>query len=462
MKLSYCVSSLTSFGRLISFKKDDHISKFVTQELKRVHEQVENINLTILFNAFTEPEVGQYYNMLRDKFGMDLDVYTDSGGLQMNLTKTKVSSDIENDKLKIYDVQSKTSKYAMCFDEMPVFINADERTEDMHSRLDATGRYYVSSEVYDKGVATGKNVKKQVEAFKNSNSNTKAIVILQGYTFEDYNTYAKGVYSQLTEEDYPYIGGIAIANTLTISPFDSIDIMMRHQHHLEAIPEEHLNLVHLLGVGGLNRLFPMTTMSSKETYWKRDFICNFDSTTASSSFVFGRFTEFKNGRSIKHQLGYTRTEDTDLFCSTLFKYFKDNLNIHGMPVALTEDEFRNKYTIYNDIQKRKKDDWDEEGYEEEGKFIMLNSFLSIMYELNVFMNMADEVLNHRNFTHLSGVFYKIATIMDREINTIDDYMKYRHHFKKMLSSKKAKLPRVDTLEKAKEEFEKSQILDSLF
>ena len=277
--MKYCASGFISYPNLhTTIKKDtrDEYLKYIIDQIHRVDDKYDEYNFTLLYNAYTEKSDTEFFQLFRDN-GLKVPFYTDSGGLQINLTKTASSTDIEKSKQLVYEEQCKVSDFAMSFDEMPIYINDQERREDAHSRLDASGRYYVVEHVYDKGVGTGKNIRQQIDKFKELGAKTKIFVILQGYTLEDYNLYDKGVYSQLTEEDYPYIEGIAIANTLTPDYFSAFDTFVRHQHHLE-VPEQHKRHIHLLGVGGLNRVFPFLVLKNNPDFWKEDVIINFDST----------------------------------------------------------------------------------------------------------------------------------------------------------------------------------------
>lgn len=461
MKLKYCASSLTSFTRLMMFKEQKFID-FINGQLERINNRIPNIDLTILYNAFTEPDVTKYYELLKEN-GLPLLFYTDSGGLQVNLTQTQGSKgakiNIEDTKMKIYEEQTKLSDFAMCFDEMPVHINEAERTDDMHTRLDPTGRYFVSEDAFEKGRQTGVNVRNQIKKFKELGANTKVMVIIQGFTFEDYDEYAKGAYSEIPDEYYDQIGGIAIANTLTISAFESLDVMMRHQHHFTSIPKEHLKHVHLLGVGGVNRLYPMLIMGQKESYWD-DFVCNFDSTSATSAFVFGWSSRVENNKVKKIKLGYTRNVNTDHYCSYLYEHFSDHIARHLTGVDTLED-FRNLYTIYNDSGKRKKADF-EEHEKEFMEYVQLNAFLSTVHELETFMVIADKIMNQRQFKYLGTEFRSIASLLNQSVHTIDDYMKYRDHFRYMLSTKKAKLNYISSKEEIDKKFQKKQLVNKLF
>lgn len=444
--LKYCASGFISFPNLNTIFRNNEGNeylKYVAESVHKVDEKYKDYNLTLLYNAYTEKDNTPVFKKLLEH-GLNVPIYTDSGGLQINLTKTTASTNIEQSKLDVYKEQSILSDYGMCFDEMPVHINDRERPKDAHSRMDASGRYYVLDLVYSKGVQTGKNIKQQIETFKELKSKTKIFLILQGYTLDDYNLYADGVYSQLTEDDYDYIEGVAIANTLTSDYFSAFDTFIRHQHHLN-VPEQHKKHIHLLGVGGLNRIFPFLVLKNKETFWEKDFIVNFDSTSATSSFIFGRSSLLKNKRLSTLKLGYQRTNETDFHCQNVYNYSKALIN-EILPVKCNSvDEFIENYSIFNSQNKRKISDFNEDEKTELCSNLSHN-FNSCMNELSVYFDCMHLIETEQAYHLLTNSAYIQCAKLLSKINTIDEYMAVRDDFRKILqSARTSKLNRVQSM-----------------
>jgi len=444
--LKYCASGFISYPSLSTIFRNDEKNEYLKHVVDTVH-KIDNMypsfNFTLLYNAFTEKSDTEHFRLLKE-YGLDVPIYTDSGGLQINLTKTAATTNIEEAKRLVYEEQAKLSDFGMCFDEMPVHINHAERSEDAHTRMDASGRYYILDHVQERGEQTGRNIKGQIEIFKKLNAKTKIFVILQGYTIDDYNLYAKGVYSQLTEEDYPYIEGVAIANTLTSDYFSAFDTFVRHQHHLE-VPEVHKRHIHLLGVGGLNRIFPFIVLKNKSSFWPKDFIVNFDSTSGTSSFVFGRSSSIKNDRLKVIKLGYKRNKQTDIHCENLFEFHKDLMKKNLSTPCNSVDDFIQKFSIYNDLGRRKIADF-KENEKQELIDCISHSFNSVSNEIGTFMHMMHLVETKKAYHLLTQEAYmKAARLLDK-ITTIEEYMEVRPVFQKILHSvRTAKLQRVQSL-----------------
>ena len=121
-------------------------------------------------------------------------IHADSGGLQMiTLGKGTVTKE---DRIKIYNTQAAYSHYAMSFDEIPSLIKDDIR-------------YYLPHTVKQKGLESGYNLKEQYDHFSTLDTKCKIIPIAQGWGIDDTNTYAEGLFGQLSTEEYDNLDIVA-------------------------------------------------------------------------------------------------------------------------------------------------------------------------------------------------------------------------------------------------------------
>jgi len=280
MKLNYVFSGCSMWKinhDKIYSEGEEKLLSDVQNIFKTFNEYFPKNPVGVLYNGFTEKQ----HSTVLPKLGVD--TYVDSGGLQIiTLGKQKLDDEL---KKKIYTVQT-TGDYAMCFDEIPLYI--DESKVGAGARTDMGGKYLIGEEVYDKGVATGRNIKNQIETFKELNAHTKVFIILQGNSYEDWMNFSDGVFSQLDfEEDNDYVAGLAIADTcLGNGILEAID-MYSVIPDLKC-PESWKLRLHLLGVGSFNRLVPILAMI-KSGYLSNKTQISYDSSSHSSAIMFGRY-----------------------------------------------------------------------------------------------------------------------------------------------------------------------------
>ncbi len=277
MKIEYVISGLSFFKLgMKEINEDEFLRSDIIEILKKFNEYYSNNQISLLFNAFSEKDFAEWVPSL------ETDTYVDSGGLQM-ITLKNVEL---NDKTRqdIYETQAKGT-FAMCFDEIPLYI--DENKKGNSARTDMSGKYVVGEEIYEKGVATGNNIKKQIQYFEECGTDTKVFVILQGNSPQDWINFCDGVFSIVTEEFYPYIEGLSIADTCIgngiLEAADMISIIPKLN-----CPEKFKKRLHLLGVGSINRLIPILTMVNSG-YLPEDTHISYDSTSISASHAFGRY-----------------------------------------------------------------------------------------------------------------------------------------------------------------------------
>jgi hypothetical protein len=220
-------------------------SKMIVDTIKN---SKEFLKFEMMFNAYHEAGLMDKYLSKHNYFGATW--HADSGGLQM-VTQNKTITDEWKD--KIYDIQSKHSSYAMCFDEMPIYV---AETAGIASRLDLSGRRYIREWTRDKAIQTGKNVKRQIEIIRKNNSDTKVFIICQGNKTQDFVDYFDNVVDQLPPDYYTSIAGVALSAACTgLGMLESI--RMAASYRKMSIPKGIGKKLHFLGYGSINRLRPM-------------------------------------------------------------------------------------------------------------------------------------------------------------------------------------------------------------
>lgn len=254
----------------------------IKKQLNFNKEVITKFDIDILFNAYQEAEYGLHLKE-NGNFTMDK-IYSDSGGLQMVTTGKNITPELKN---KIYDVQSKDSDYAMCFDEIPVIsIGSPKKLSNTGSKL------YVPSLKKECAIKTALNVKEQIESFIKNNSSTKVFYIVQGNTIEDMVEWFDVAVETLPEEYWDYIQGIALASPcMGNKQLETIDQivsyhLIREKYGIKKVK----NHLHLLGVGSASRLFPTFSLYIGGLLPK-DITLSFDSTSFSMSQFMGNFSD---------------------------------------------------------------------------------------------------------------------------------------------------------------------------
>lgn len=207
--------------------------------------------LSALYNAYQEAEFIDIWKELGN-IGAE-QTYADSGGLQMVTRGVDITDDI---KKTIYQNQT-YADYAFCFDVIAVEtlqVSSHGRAE----RLNISNRVFNVDKHPGAGTATGINIKTQIDYFRSVGAKTKVLIIVQGNTPEDMVVFYNKIAEQLSEEDYEYIGGLAVAYPcMGTGELESID-MLRAAHKISNICHPNvLKQFHMLGVGAVNRLRPL-------------------------------------------------------------------------------------------------------------------------------------------------------------------------------------------------------------
>ena len=167
MRYDYVASGL-SFTRVGRVGLKEETFDFINNYVEKI--QSDQHKFSMLFNAYKEKSLGERLYSRYKKSCKN--IYSDSGGLQMitlgeNITQEK--------KRMVYDVQAKNSTIAFQFDEIPVVVEG-EKSE----KLDVQNRFFDESFLEEKARHSGRNLKEQIDYFREIGSETKPFLILQG------------------------------------------------------------------------------------------------------------------------------------------------------------------------------------------------------------------------------------------------------------------------------------------
>lgn len=318
LRLSLVISGVPGYFKLRS--KHDDLFKLTAISLRNCLDYIENklpgnVELHGLYNAYTEEimarrAAGETINEPFKKVFPN-GMHADSGGLQMvTLGKGTIESD---DRKKIYETQAKFSHYAMSFDEIPSLIKDDVR-------------YYLPHTVEQKGIDSGFNLKEQYDFFDTMDTDCKIIPIAQGWGVDDTNTFAKGLFGQLSKKQLENVDIVATGFPVT-STYATAKRVYDMFHSTE-IPHKALSHVHLLGVTGFKRLIPALELI-KSGFTPQLEVLSFDSVTLSMSYVMGNQTpsveNFLQGKT-KIKLGKKRNAVVEKYWQEIYDFWKDDPN----------------------------------------------------------------------------------------------------------------------------------------
>jgi hypothetical protein len=284
----------------------DKLARTIQQDCENTNQQI-----SALYNAYTEDR----YPRLFDEYNLPWNaVYADSGGLQIITAGKQITDEL---KQGIYNVQTH-AHYAMCFDEIPLTTvgnaqrSRNERTNISNKRFDPT-------KFADAAIGTGRNIKNQIEAFRNMGAGTKVIIIIQGNTPENMRDFYRDIANQLDADDYNYVHGMAIADTcIGTGAVESIK-MLRAAHLIaqECHPAVSKHL-HILGIGSLERMKPVVYLS-RVGYLQNFKTISYDSSSHTSTFDYGVCK--LNGQC--RSLGLARTANgMNHFCE-VYNFFEE-------------------------------------------------------------------------------------------------------------------------------------------
>lgn len=331
INLEYVASALGGMGifaKIIEDHHHDEMTSTLHEAMNVLKKQVSTSciyttpRISTLFNAYTEQGIVPKLKAF-DNIGAH-SIYADSGGLQIVTAGKIITPQIKD---KIYEIQQ-NANYAMCFDEIPLEKTTSIQTSNERSNI--SNKIFNQARHTDSGILTGQNIKKQVESFRAANAKTKAIIIVQGNNAEDMLHYFEQIESQLSLEDYDYIGGMAVADTcIGNGELESIE-MLKGARAISKIChpviKKHL---HILGVGSIHRMRPILYLI-KSGYLDNFEHVSYDSSSHTCTFRFGLIK--LNGTC--RPLGAYRNPVAEEHFAKVYEYFEECLK-----PKLTLDKF---------------------------------------------------------------------------------------------------------------------------
>lgn len=323
MDLEY-VASGCGYLRMVSsdFLNDPQAIKNLNDMFIELSSKNDN-SMSLLFNAHTERTFGKRFE--RNHKDATRAFYSDSGGLQILTQGLDINEKMKN---KVYNIQGAFSDYGMCFDEIPVQFDGNTT-----SRNASEGRWFDKENFESKARETGRNLNNQINAFKDIGSNCKPLFITQGNCLDTYVRWTELALEELDTGNEKYIGGVAMgAAALGPGPLEDIK---RAFYYTQLPGLDHLNHLHLLGVGSAKRLIPALSMLLYGHYTP-DIRISYDSTTHTSCphlgnyYIDNRLTSY--GRDISNPFYERMYNDIKRVCGDKFyldlETFKVAIN-HG-------------------------------------------------------------------------------------------------------------------------------------
>ncbi len=277
--------------------------------------------VSLLFNAFTEKKFGPRI-ALGNGYGFDR-IYSDSGGLQIITRGMTITPEL---KKEVYAVQSKTD-LAMCFDHIPV------RAECASHRQSTLNKTFHFEDFERCAKETAHNVKEQIETFIQLKCDTKVFFIVQGNTLDDMMLWFK-IATEIIPWDYwERIQGIAIGGAcMGQGQLEDIEKLIAYGRlKKEFDPHYVRNHLHILGVGSINRLYPLVILRNTEFIGPEVHV-SYDSSTLSMAYIYGTFNDSIGG-FIKSSPVWEET----------FKFYYDKVGLLLKEFGFTQAELNEFY-----------------------------------------------------------------------------------------------------------------------
>ena len=334
--------------------------------------------------------------------------------------------------------------------------------------MDHSLKYFVKELRYDAGRESGFNIKEQIDVFIKEQSDTKVMVILQGWEIEDYNEYARGVYSVFNEmseiereEYYTHIGGLSLGTSGIIPYFEMFDLYCRAPIDLVEVPEQHRELIHILGLGGPSKSGILFALN--DNFFGKDVHYTFDSTSHTGASTFGKrtiledATFIRDGQEHSTKKLFSECLGRDKDYEGVIKFNKEtqdayeDLIIKNLDnVKMTPKEFQETFSPWREDGmtgiKPFQDKFGEiEGIRNHLKSISLQTYLHFAMELRTYFDQV-ELFRSGDFHSIPDKDYRWAMTKLSKIKDYDEYMIKRASFKARLKHKrKSTMTKVDTV-----------------
>lgn len=406
VKLEYVMSAVGGMGMFSKSVFENHLDILKPDVLTLMRILQSNIEkhcqytipkVSTLFNAYTEASFPPKMLTLGNLGAESL--YADSGGLQMVTLGKKITPEI---KQEIYRTQM-ISDFAMCFDEIP--LEKTTTIQTINERSNTGNKIFNQANHGAAGKLTGLNIKEQSRAFRENKAKTKVIIIIQGNNAQDMMHYYQEIASQLNEEDYQNIGGMAVADTcIGNGELESIE-MLRGARAISRICHPNIKKhLHILGVGSIARMRPILYLI-KSGYLDTFDNVSYDSSSHTSTLRFG-LLKLNGGCK---PMGMVRTLRGEEHFAHVYSYFSDMLS----PI-LTVDRFldiilsdgKNPWS-YTTIKKTA------ENFEPPLKVVAyLVSVMHTYFQIGNFISCLDDVFAEDPGHHAIGHLARIKTDAD--------------------------------------------------
>lgn len=271
-----------------------------------------------LFNAYQEVGLSHTVNTNYRPFFSS--VFGDSGGLQVITVGKEITPEL---KKKIYALQGENSDVAMCFDEIPLRMSAVAGNASNRTSID--NKSFVVSDMDECARRTGRNINEQLQTFRDMQSPTKVMMIVQGNNRFDFARWAELAYGEVDDDLKDGVYGIALADTCcgtgmleTVEMCASVPLMQ--------IPDRIKKHIHFLGVGSIVRLAPVIELIKSGLF--ADSVISFDSTTHTCCVDLGLYV---NKKGVRHTMGKNANNTniewfTDIY-HEISKYYKHSITL---------------------------------------------------------------------------------------------------------------------------------------
>ena len=362
-----------------------------------------SMDIDLLFNAYTEEKFGEHIRE-NESFGFSK-LYADSGGLQIVTQGKQVSDEL---KKSIYATQS-VADFAMCFDEIPT-RSIKPTTGGGGSRSQVSDKMYFPTQSKECAIKTAHNINEQCRIISGLTDKSKVLYIIQGNTDQDmFEWFSHGVE---VLDNFDTIGGLALADTcIGNGVLESVDMFIGYKRIYDAfgdsVAKKH---IHLLGVGSVNRLMP--TLWVKDSMLHSDITVSFDSTSASMTYMMGKFVWPTGVTCKKQQWGQYMSSVIEYFWPVLTKNFGDidkaKFHDHIMKNIMSTADTANKC---------------EYGVHVGQAFVAI----TILYQILGFVSQLNQAM--AQMQHSNG-----ALSMLQNIKTHDDILHWKRQYSKYVST----------------------------
>jgi hypothetical protein len=263
--LEYVTSGTNHISAANKYIHDNQFALDFTRSVFNKLNTTNNTKFSLLFNAFQEK---RYAEPLQNYRGSIHRIHSDSGGLQIVTVGKKMTPEMYQD---IYRLQARYSDIAMSFDEIPVMkLNDKSPIHDYKSRKFDIENYKEFAKL------SGRNLREQIELFKEEKTSCKPLLIAHGNCLETYKIWIDIILKEIPSSDHDLIGGISVSGASLGRGFLE-DI--QKAAYITEFPMNHY--IHLLGVGSIKRLLPYIVFASNG-YYKKDIHISYDSSSHSS------------------------------------------------------------------------------------------------------------------------------------------------------------------------------------